>query len=93
VLGNILKERAWRHLPILLVLVVVLGCFSDGCTGASFAEWLLYSTLFHPGKPPRSPAEDDDEDEKDSKVFSLLGKKSQNGSRKYSLKVVARQRQ
>jgi hypothetical protein len=34
-----------------------------------------------------------DDNEKDSEVFSLLGKKSQNDSRKYSLKVVARQRQ
>jgi hypothetical protein len=50
-------------------------------------------THFHPRRPSQFPAEDDVEDEKDSEVFSFLGKKSQNGSRKYSLKVVARQRQ
>jgi hypothetical protein len=46
-------------------------------------------THFDPRRPSQFPAED----EKDSEVFSFLGKKSQNGSRKYSLKVVARQRQ
>jgi hypothetical protein len=62
----------------------------EGLTEKPIGE--RFACTSHPRKGPMTPMSDY-QDERDWELFSRLGKISQSGSRKYSLKVVAGQRQ
>jgi hypothetical protein len=73
------------------------------CQDGRGFEWRGNQREFHLYQPSEKTAEDDDEDEDEKesgmtlkprisslRLLSLLGKKSQNGNSKYSLKVAAK---